>query len=366
VVVTSAFVGYLLYFLSGLFAGSMERLQKAAKDRNAPYFVHFVLDKIDKVFLRSVLYSPFLMGLYQGFGYSHKLLRPPPILYLSDGGHLENLGVEQLLMRRCSTIVVVDVAADPTYECLDIKRALERIEQRGYRYIPLRWEKPHTTKDGRRIEGRWIKLPENRDIFKFFKKESLSVHQTHLTLKIIWKKQENPILVRAMRREATAREMLEARERRNESGEKEKEEPEKVRERKGQDEEKSMEKAIGRERMVVEDEEEEVLEDDNYVYEATLEEDVENNDDDDDEASDYTMLYYLKSSRNQFRLKHPPSGCCCPFCTVSCCCGEFPHDSTANQFFTKKHFKCYSTLGNTAARDLCEELTAQFTELNIV
>jgi hypothetical protein len=36
-----------------------------------------------------------------------------PFLYLTDGGHIENLGLYQLLRRRCKLIVVVDAEADP-------------------------------------------------------------------------------------------------------------------------------------------------------------------------------------------------------------------------------------------------------------
>jgi hypothetical protein len=38
-----------------------------------------------------------------------------PQVYLTDGGHIENLGVYELLKRRCRLIVVVDVEADPSY-----------------------------------------------------------------------------------------------------------------------------------------------------------------------------------------------------------------------------------------------------------
>lgn len=36
-----------------------------------------------------------------------------PIVYLTDGGHVENLGVYELLKRRCHIIIVVDAEADP-------------------------------------------------------------------------------------------------------------------------------------------------------------------------------------------------------------------------------------------------------------
>lgn len=36
-------------------------------------------------------------------------------LFLTDGGHIENLGIYELLRRRCSLIVAVDAEADPNY-----------------------------------------------------------------------------------------------------------------------------------------------------------------------------------------------------------------------------------------------------------
>jgi hypothetical protein len=36
-------------------------------------------------------------------------------LFLTDGGHIENLGIYELLRRRCSLIVAIDGEADPTY-----------------------------------------------------------------------------------------------------------------------------------------------------------------------------------------------------------------------------------------------------------
>src|SRR5690606_39015114 len=34
-------------------------------------------------------------------------------IYLSDGGHIENLGIYELLRRRCNVIIAVDAEADP-------------------------------------------------------------------------------------------------------------------------------------------------------------------------------------------------------------------------------------------------------------
>ena len=41
-------------------------------------------------------------------------------VYLSDGGHFENLGVYELVRRRCRYIVVCDAGADPTLSFWDL------------------------------------------------------------------------------------------------------------------------------------------------------------------------------------------------------------------------------------------------------
>ncbi|MGJ0426562.1 patatin-like phospholipase family protein [Methylocystis sp.] len=43
-----------------------------------------------------------------------------PFVYLSDGGHFENLGVYEMLRRRCRTIVAVDAGADPQMQFEDL------------------------------------------------------------------------------------------------------------------------------------------------------------------------------------------------------------------------------------------------------
>ncbi|MEM5440403.1 patatin-like phospholipase family protein [Paraburkholderia diazotrophica] len=42
---------------------------------------------------------------------------------LSDGGHFENLGVYELVRRRCASIIVVDAGHDPEYKFVDLARA---------------------------------------------------------------------------------------------------------------------------------------------------------------------------------------------------------------------------------------------------
>ena len=47
-------------------------------------------------------------------------------IYLSDGGHFENLGLYELVRRRCRLIIVSDAGQDPTYSCADLRQAMER------------------------------------------------------------------------------------------------------------------------------------------------------------------------------------------------------------------------------------------------
>ena len=42
--------------------------------------------------------------------------KPPEYLYISDGGHIENIGLLPLLKRRCNTIYAFDAGSDPTGE----------------------------------------------------------------------------------------------------------------------------------------------------------------------------------------------------------------------------------------------------------
>jgi len=49
--------------------------------------------------------------LKEAFGW---ITEKSPTVYLTDGGHIENLGVYSLLKRRCKLIIVIDAEADPT------------------------------------------------------------------------------------------------------------------------------------------------------------------------------------------------------------------------------------------------------------
>jgi hypothetical protein len=50
-----------------------------------------------------------------------------PYVYLSDGGHFENLGLYEMVRRRCRHIIVVDAGQDPDYGFEDLGNAVRKI-----------------------------------------------------------------------------------------------------------------------------------------------------------------------------------------------------------------------------------------------
>jgi hypothetical protein len=50
-----------------------------------------------------------------------------PYVYLSDGGHFDNLGLYEMVRRRCHLIVISDAGCDPTCNFEDLGNALRRI-----------------------------------------------------------------------------------------------------------------------------------------------------------------------------------------------------------------------------------------------
>jgi len=51
-----------------------------------------------------------------------------PYVYLSDGGHFENLGLYEMVRRRCRFIVAVDAGQDPRFEFEDLANAVRKID----------------------------------------------------------------------------------------------------------------------------------------------------------------------------------------------------------------------------------------------
>ena len=50
-----------------------------------------------------------------------------PYVYLSDGGHFENMALFEMVLRRCRLIVATDAGADPDYEFEDLGNAVRKI-----------------------------------------------------------------------------------------------------------------------------------------------------------------------------------------------------------------------------------------------
>jgi hypothetical protein len=50
-----------------------------------------------------------------------------PYVYLSDGGHYENLGLYEMVLRRCRYIVVSDAGCDPDYRFEDLANAIRKV-----------------------------------------------------------------------------------------------------------------------------------------------------------------------------------------------------------------------------------------------
>lgn len=63
--------------------------------------------------------------LFELFGLTNE---NAPYVYLSDGGHFDNLGIYEMLRRRCTTILAVDATCDPLYLCEDLARAVRRAQ----------------------------------------------------------------------------------------------------------------------------------------------------------------------------------------------------------------------------------------------
>jgi hypothetical protein len=62
-----------------------------------------------------------------------------PYVYLSDGGHFENLGLYEMVLRRCRYIVISDAGEDPGFSFEDLGNAISKI--RVDLGVPIRFEK---------------------------------------------------------------------------------------------------------------------------------------------------------------------------------------------------------------------------------
>ncbi|HEX8129756.1 MAG TPA: patatin-like phospholipase family protein, partial [Pyrinomonadaceae bacterium] len=56
-----------------------------------------------------------------------KTVEDKDYVYLSDGGHFENLGLYEMVLRRCHTIFVIDASSDPDHKFENLGNAIRRI-----------------------------------------------------------------------------------------------------------------------------------------------------------------------------------------------------------------------------------------------
>jgi hypothetical protein len=77
-----------------------------------------------------------------------------PYVYLSDGGHFENLGLWSMVVRRCGAIIVSDAGCDPDYTFDDLSNAVRRI--RIDLGIPIEFETIDMTRAGQGISNHHV------------------------------------------------------------------------------------------------------------------------------------------------------------------------------------------------------------------
>ena len=69
------------------------------------------------------LIRPGLNSLFRLFGFREK----SSWVELTDGGHFENLGIYELIRRRCKLIIACDAGSDPDFKFSDLGNAVERV-----------------------------------------------------------------------------------------------------------------------------------------------------------------------------------------------------------------------------------------------
>ena len=127
----------------GISLGSAITMSGAAASPNMGYhsspFVTFILTLLN-VRLGAWLGNPGQAGDQTFYlGYPGSSVRPivdealgltndkSPYVYLSDGGHFENLGLYEMVLRRCHFIVVSDAGEDPECSFADLGEAVRKI-----------------------------------------------------------------------------------------------------------------------------------------------------------------------------------------------------------------------------------------------
>jgi hypothetical protein len=129
--------------LQGISLGSAITISGAAASPNMGYhsspFVTFILTLLN-VRLGAWLGNPGQAGDHTfQLGYPESSVQPiidealgltndrSPYVYLSDGGHFENLGLYEMVLRRCHFIVVSDAGQDPECSFADLGESVRKI-----------------------------------------------------------------------------------------------------------------------------------------------------------------------------------------------------------------------------------------------
>jgi hypothetical protein len=76
-------------------------------------------------------YSPMIRSVHSVTGHNYVNSRPPPMLNLTDGGHVNNLGILPLFWRKCDIILCSDAGRDPNFEFVSICNALGLASEAG-------------------------------------------------------------------------------------------------------------------------------------------------------------------------------------------------------------------------------------------
>jgi len=128
-------------------------------------------------------------------------------IYLSDGGHFENLGLYEMVLRRCHYIVVSDAGQDADCKFVDLGEAVRKIRidlgipiEFDEMFIYARSDDPVRNKAGRRCAIGYIKYSavdgdgvedgvliyikpacygyEPRDVYEYYKRSALFPHES--------------------------------------------------------------------------------------------------------------------------------------------------------------------------------------------
>jgi patatin-like phospholipase len=80
-----------------------------------------------------------------------------PLVYLSDGGHFENLGIYEMVLRRCRFIVISDGGCDPKCSFEDLGNAIRKIRTDLGVPIDIEYDDMHPrSADSILIKGRYV------------------------------------------------------------------------------------------------------------------------------------------------------------------------------------------------------------------